>query len=146
MTINASQVSDQDLSDPPDFMAANYQWSFSTGPDPCLTSFTSIPVIQGSTNVSPRVGEKHTVRGVVVGDFQDGNSFGGFYLQDPLGDNDLATSDGIFVFAPGSMDVAVGDEVAARGTVTEFNGLTEIGSISAVNRCGVGSPRRGDDR
>ncbi len=140
VTINASQVSDQDVNDPPDFMTANYQWSFSTGADPCTTSFTSIPVIQGSTNVSPRVGEKHTVRGVVVGDFQDGNSFGGFYLQDPLGDNDVATSDGIFVFAPGSLDVAVGDEVAARGIVTEFNGLTEIGSIAAVNRCGAGSP------
>lgn len=140
VTINASQVSDQDINDPPDFMAANFEWSFSTGPDPCTTSFTSIPVVQGSGTASQHDGEKLTVRGVVVGDFQTGASFGGFYLQDPLGDSNVATSDGIFVFAPGTLDVAVGDEVAVRGIVDEFNGLTEITSISAVNRCGAGSP------
>ncbi len=140
VTINASQVSDQDANDPPDFMAANYQWSFTTGADPCASPFTSIPTIQGSTNTSPRVGETHLVRGVVVGDFQDGASFGGFYLQDPVGDGNTATSDGIFVFAPSATDVAVGDDVAVKGTVTEFNGLTEINSNAAgVTRCGLGN-------
>ncbi len=141
VTINASQVSDQDSNDPPDFMAANYQWSFTTGADPCTSPFTTIPVIQGDDTASEHVGETHLIRGTVVGDFQGGTSFGGFYLQDPAGDSNTATSDGIFVFAPSATDVAVGDDVAVKGTVTEFNGLTEINSNAAgVTRCGAGSP------
>lgn len=140
VTINASQVSDQDSNDPPDFMAANYQWSFATGADPCTSPFTQIPVIQGDDAASEHVGETHLIRGVVVGDFQTGASFGGFYLQDPVGDSNTATSDGIFVFAPSATDVSVGDDVAVRGTVTEFNGLTEINSNAAgVTRCGLGT-------
>ncbi|HEY0377924.1 MAG TPA: ExeM/NucH family extracellular endonuclease [Pyrinomonadaceae bacterium] len=141
VTVNASQVSDQDANDPPDFMAANYQWSFTTGTDPCTSPFTSIPVIQGSDAASHHVGEFHTVRGVVVGDFQGGTTFGGFYLQDPVGDSDTATSDGVFVFAPSAADVSVGDDVVVKGTVAEFSGLTEINSNAAgVTRCGVGGP------
>ena len=51
--------------------------------------------------------------------------FDGYYLQD-AGDGDAATSDGIFVYAPGGLDVAVGDEVHVVGTVSEFFGMTEI--------------------
>jgi predicted extracellular nuclease len=140
VTVNASQVSDQDANDPPDFMAANYQWSFTTGADPCASPFTSIPVIQGSGTASQHVGEIHTVRGVVVGDFQGGTTFGGFYLQDPVGDSDTQTSDGIFVFAPSASDVAVGDDVVVKGTVAEFSGLTEITNTTGVTRCGVSGP------
>ena len=71
-----------------------------------------------------------TIEGVVVGDYQNTTSeFGGYYLQEEAADADAnpATSEGVFVFANGfGPDVDPGDLVRARGTVAEFNGLTEI--------------------
>ncbi|HEX8530972.1 MAG TPA: lamin tail domain-containing protein, partial [Cytophagales bacterium] len=66
---------------------------------------TAIYTIQGSGSASPVVGQTVTTRGVVVGDFQGSTSLNGFFLQDATGDGNSATSDGIFVFAPGSPDV-----------------------------------------
>ena len=57
----------------------------------------------------------------------------GFYLQDPRGDNDEATSDGLFVFtrAPGAP--AVGDAVRVTGRVAEFiPGGTASGNLSST--------------
>ena len=73
------------------------------------------------------------IEGVVVGDFQnnaslDNGDLNGFYVQDPIGDGDPTTSDGIFVYASGGMDVSVGDAVRVRGSVSEYHGLTEIGA------------------
>ncbi len=44
----------------------------------------------------------------------------GFYLQDPAGDGDPETSDGIFVFTRGAPAAAAGDRLRVRGVVTEF--------------------------
>ncbi len=111
----------------------------------CGDPFTPIYDIQGSGAASPIVGQIVSTEGVVVGDFQpgDGDLFdsdlGGFYIQDPTGDGDPATSDGIFVFAPGSQDVAVGDAVRVRGRVDEHFNLTELTSVSSVQVCGTGT-------
>lgn len=110
----------------------------------CGDPFTRIYAVQGSGPASPLVGSEVAVEGVVVGDFQDddGDLFDtdldGFYMQDASGDGDAATSDGIFVFAPGSTDVSVGDLVRVRGTVVEFSNLTEIGNVSLVLQCSTG--------
>lgn len=87
-------------------------------------STVTIGSVQGSGDASPVVGDLVDIEGVVVGDFQTGG-FDGYYLQD-AGDSDSATSDGIFVYAPGGLDVAVGDEVHVVGSVSEFFGMTEI--------------------
>ena len=50
---------------------------------------------------SPLDGTEVATKGVVVGDFQVGGK-NGFYLQDPVGDGDASTSDGIFVYYTGS--------------------------------------------
>ena len=70
-----------------------------------------IGAVQGSGDATPLAGRQVTVRGVVVGDVP---GFSGFYLQDPDGDGDAATSDGIFVFS--SVPVDLGDTVAVTGT------------------------------
>lgn len=44
----------------------------------------------------------------------------GFYLQDPNGDGDIATSDAIFVFTGSVPGVAIGDALDVSGTVSEF--------------------------
>ena len=77
--------------------------------------------VQGSAAATPLSGQPVTVRGTVVGDVP---GFSGFYLQDADGDDDAATSDGIFVFSPVAVDL--GDTVVATGTAGEFSGQTQI--------------------
>jgi len=98
-----------------------------------------------------------TVRGVVVGDFQNSGSasvkLNGFFVQQLVPDADPLTSEGVFVYAPsGSTRVAVGDFVQVTGEVTEFgqtagagakpDSITEIAGTSAtaltISVCGSG--------
>jgi predicted extracellular nuclease len=107
----------------------------------CGDPATLIHVIQGSGPVSPEVGTIHTVEGVVVGDFENTateTGLGGFFVQeeDDDADADPMTSEGIFVYT-GSSDIGVskGDTVRIRGTVTEYFGLTELGSVTDFAIC-----------
>jgi endonuclease/exonuclease/phosphatase family metal-dependent hydrolase len=63
----------------------------------------------------------------------------GFYLQDPLGDGDPATSDGIFVYTHDAPTVQLGACVLVqRAQVTEFYEKTELSYMKAVvpsDRC-----------
>ena len=96
--------------------------------------------MQGSGAASPLDGSVVTIEGVVVGDFQQPGSFGGYYLQEEDADADAnpATSEGIFVFNTAT-DVAVGDVVRVRGTVDEFNDLTELTAVNATEVCASGA-------
>ena len=96
-------------------------------PDPvadCSATPVTIGSVQGSGAATPIPGQDVLIAGVVVGDFQQGG-FDGFYVQD-AGDGDPATSDGIFVYEPGGIDVQIGQAVSVAGTAKEFSGLTEI--------------------
>ncbi len=96
----------------------------------CESPVVSIGSVQGTEDASAGEGTDVIVSGVVVGDFQVGG-FNGYYIQD-AGDGDAATSDGIFVYAPGGASVDVGDEVIVAGAVTEYFGLTEITPTEVV--------------
>ena len=101
-------------------------------------STTPIHDIQGAGNASPRVGETLTTGGVVTAVFP---GLKGFYLQDPVGDGNPATSDGIFVFVNSATmpaGVAVGNHITVKGTVAEFNGLTELTAPAAITVLGTG--------
>ncbi|MFI8516306.1 endonuclease/exonuclease/phosphatase family protein [Streptomyces sp. NPDC085481] len=75
--------------------------------------------IQGTTRVSPLVGKQVTgVTGIVTGVRTYGSR--GFWIQDPMADDNEATSEGIFVFTSSVPTVAVGDAVSLNGTVTEY--------------------------
>ena len=72
----------------------------------------------------------------------------GFYLQDPTGDGDDATSDGIFVFTGSAPRVSVGDELEVSGTVSEFfpggtdtrnQPITQISGSSTVTTLSTGN-------
>lgn len=90
--------------------------------------------VQGSGDATPLLGQTVIVEGVVVGDFQnngqsDNGDLNGFHVQEEDGDADAdaSTSEGIFVYTPGSpVDVSVGDVVRIRGTADEFSGLTQL--------------------
>jgi len=71
--------------------------------------------IQGAGHLSPFVGTTVKTSGVVTG-----TAFRGYYVQDPTGDGNEATSDGIFVFTGDPPSVSVGDLVEIEGSVSEF--------------------------
>lgn len=108
-------------------------------PEACGDSFTPIYTVQGNGLASPYDGQEVAVEGIVVGDFQLNAQLKGFYIQDAAGDGDAATSDGIFVYAPGGLDVNAGDHVRVRGVVDEYYNLTEITSVSKVWLCSSGN-------
>jgi predicted extracellular nuclease len=88
---------------------------------------TTVPIydIQGAGHISPYMGQTVTTEGVVTA-----VAFSGYYVQDPVGDGDDATSDGMFVFKTGSKP-NVGDFVELTDTVTEFiPGGADTGNLS----------------
>lgn len=87
----------------------------------------SIPQIQGSTVVSPYVGQMVATSGIITAVTSNG-----FFLQDPLGDGDPNTSDGIFVYTSAKPTVAAGDSVNVTGRVAEFPVPVNVGDPSAT--------------
>jgi len=95
----------------------------------------SIAQIQGSGASSPMVGQTVSTAGVVTQVLNNG-----FYLQDPVGDGNDATSDGVFVYTAAAPTVAVGDSVSLNGAVAEYTAgsaaagtLTELKDISGLS-------------
>ena len=136
LTVDAAAVSDGDAIDPPDTMVSSRTTTFTTlAGDPCVIEATPIWAIQGS-GPSAAITGPVTTRGVVVGDYEGGQSLRGFYMQDGTGDGNAATSDAIFVFESDNADhVSVGDLVGVTGTAGEFQGQTQI-TASSVSTCG----------
>jgi len=75
----------------------------------------TIMEIQGAAHTSPHVGAFVETEGVVTV-----VRFSSFYMQDPAGDGDNATSDAILVFTGSNPGVTVGDAVTVVGSVSEF--------------------------
>jgi uncharacterized protein len=71
--------------------------------------------IQGADHQTAFAGQVVTTSGIVTGVLATG-----FYMQDSIGDDNVATSDGIFVSTVTAPTVAVGDSVFVSGTVVEF--------------------------
>ncbi|RNL61986.1 ExeM/NucH family extracellular endonuclease [Nocardioides marmoriginsengisoli] len=100
----------------------------------------TIEEVQGSGSASPLAGIKVITKGVVTASYPTGG-FKGFYLQTPGtgGELDLGehtTSNAVFVYAgsiPAGSYPALGSYVQVTGTVSEFNGLTEISPGAAAN-------------
>ncbi|MBK7598203.1 MAG: ExeM/NucH family extracellular endonuclease [Acidobacteria bacterium] len=145
VTVTAAQVTDQDVNDPPDLMAMDYIFSFTTDASGvCGDPATLISAVQGSGTTSPLVGNVVTVEAIVTGDYQGTGQFGGYYLQeeDANADGNPATSEGIFVFNT-AFPVNVGDKVRVTGTVAEFlssgQTLTQLSTVSSVQVCSTGN-------
>ena len=87
--------------------------------------------IQGAGHLSPYDTDFVATTGVVTA-----VAFGGFYMQDPTGDGNLATSDGIFVSS--SAGVAIGDMVSVAGNVAEnIGGGPATGNLSVTQLTGL---------
>jgi uncharacterized protein len=91
--------------------------------------------VQGSGATSPLLGQSIILEAIVVGDFQATNELNGFFIQeeDVDADTNPLTSEGVFVYTAGTgVNVNVGDRVRVTGTVAEFNGLTELSTVTTT--------------
>ncbi|WP_242688430.1 cell wall-binding repeat-containing protein [Bacillus sp. Cs-700] len=77
----------------------------------------SIHDIQGAGHASPYEGKAVTkIAGIVTA--KDGNN--AFYMQEENPDDNVATSEGIYVYKSGGAGVSVGDKVEVDGQVKEY--------------------------
>ncbi|MBR0568216.1 ExeM/NucH family extracellular endonuclease [Azoarcus sp. L1K30] len=135
LTVAANAVNDLDGT--PTAMASDFVASFNIA-DRCAQAFTPIYAIQGRGMASSVTGTV-TTRGVVIGDYEGPSpALRGFYIQDPAGDGDPETSDGLFVFNGNNDSVALGQSVLVTGNVSEYQDQTQI-SASNIVTCGAGS-------
>lgn len=90
----------------------------------------TIPQIQGTGITSPYASSLIKTTGIVTSKFIGTNKIGGYFIQDELGDNNFASSDGIFVL--NNIDnINIGDKVELTGTIEEFNGRTQIKAVTS---------------
>ncbi|MDX1518110.1 MAG: ExeM/NucH family extracellular endonuclease, partial [Woeseiaceae bacterium] len=89
-----------------------------------------IAAVQGDGPMSPFVGRRVSIRGIVSGDFQDGDddesgNLGGFFVQSA---SDTEPPAGLFVYdgRNSRIDVRAGDVVVVAGTVQEHFGETQL--------------------
>lgn len=101
----------------------------------------TIPQIQGEGDASPYAGSVQTTEGVVTAKVGSG-----FFLQDPDGDGNPLTSDGMFVFTTAGNigTVQVGDKIRITGTVSEYTpsgasrSYTELTTITNIAKLAGG--------
>jgi len=115
-------------------------------PAPPPAPSATIMQIQGNGATSPLAGQTVTTSGVVTK-----VNTSGFFLQDPVGDGDPNTSDGIFVFTGTAPTVSAGQAVQLTAKVSEFNtgastnadtaahSVTELGSVTGLAVTGSGT-------
>lgn len=119
-------------------------------PPPSCANPTLISAIQGSGSTSPLAGQNVSTVGIVTA-IKSAGSSSGFFLQDPTGDANPATSEGIFVFTGSNLpaNAAVGNSVCVTGPVVEFNStqsvpagsptLTEISTPNSLTLLSAGN-------
>ncbi|HEU4850627.1 MAG TPA: Ig-like domain-containing protein [Telluria sp.] len=116
-----------------------------TGADPIdfrtIDAMTRIFDIQGAGHTSPYEGKLVNTRGVVTA--IDSTGTRGFWIQDPEGDGNAATSDAVFVFS--TQAVNVGDLVELQGVVDEYGGnddnnltITELTQVQGLTVLSTG--------
>jgi predicted extracellular nuclease len=118
-----------------DSASASGSATFTFQVSPAAPTIVAIAAIQGTnTDTSPLVGQTVTTQGVVTADYPTGG-FNGFYLETggaggtAAADATPGASDAVFVFGSiSAAQVTVGESVQVTGTVSEFQGATEIGS------------------
>jgi predicted extracellular nuclease len=101
---------------------------------PAAVSHT-IPQIQGPGNTSPYANTVQTTEGVVTAKVGSG-----FFIQDPDGDGNPLTSDGLFIFTTAANigTVQVGDKIRISGSIIEYTpsaatrSYTEMQNVTAI--------------
>jgi uncharacterized protein len=134
--VNAGQTFSTDTTTSSSTSSSTTTTTLPPGPCPVPPAITPISTIQGDTDVTPCAGRPVLIDGVVVGDYEGASpALRGFYLQeqDAQQDGDPATSEGIFVFNGNNHSVDLGDVVHVQGTVSEFQGQTQVSAQSITS-------------
>jgi len=91
---------------------------------------------------TPLSGQVVSTEGIVVADYQTNANVpgtrNGFFMQSITPDADPDTSEGLFVYTT-ALDVVVGDHVRVTGKATEYNGLTQVSTVSQILVCSSGN-------
>lgn len=109
------------------------------------TDITPVSVIQGHGKTSPLAGKKVAVNGVVTAVFAGKDKLNGFFLQQPEPDDDVSTSEGIFIHDPAQLfkgktgDLIqvigeVGELKSTRSSLTHIKNVSNIFTLSENNR------------
>ncbi|GGW80347.1 ExeM/NucH family extracellular endonuclease [Alteromonas halophila] len=99
----------------------------------CGENATLISAVQGNGFVTPLEGQQVVVEGIVT---HVAPGLDGFYLQEEATDtdNDPATSEGVFVYAPGE-SVSQGAQLRVLATAGEYFSQTQLSDIAGVSEC-----------
>jgi len=109
-------------------------------PFACGQAATPLSAVQGQGPVSPLQGHVVDIEAVVVGAFQQPGQWGGVFVQEEEEDQDdnPDTSEALFIHT--RKTAKPGDLLRARGTVTEFEGLTELHPVTETRVCSRDNP------
>lgn len=99
---------------------------------PSLKSVT-IMEIQGTGQISPLVGDRIQTRGIVTAISNDRKNF---WIQDPTGDENLATSDAVYVF-DADIVPTVGDLVSVTGSIAEYTSSSRSNDLPSTEIVGA---------
>lgn len=101
----------------------------------CSPTATAIYEIQGSGDTTPLSNQQVQACGIVVG---VAPGLSGFFIQDLTGDDNIATSDGVFVYRGSqAFDIALGDVVEVSGQAKEYNDVTQVSASDSSNELTV---------
>ncbi len=122
-------------------MGLYFSFALAQVDDFCKAEVDLVPIfkVQGTERRSSLSGDIITVEGVVTATFFAKDSLAGFFLQDPLGDNNPLSSDALFVKAtPDDFDTKIlaGDYLRVKGKVLERSEFTQLDRIEALASCG----------
>lgn len=102
----------------------------------CNAPVTTITEIQGNGKHSAQSNQLVTVKGVITGDFRGKNALEGFFIQQLKPDNDIKTSEGLFIHHRDTFQkLQIGDVVMVKGRVSEQFDVTQITQVAAVKVC-----------
>lgn len=130
-----------------DFAPTNSAGETYSDTDPGDPGETTTPIheIQGSGDASPLVGQTVTTTGFVTAAYPTGG-YRGYTVQEAGSGADTDdSSDAVFVFSSATVgQVAIGDYVQVSGTVSEYQGLTELtvasGGLTELDASGLTPP------
>lgn len=108
----------------------------------CGAAATPIAAIQGRGATSPLEGREVSVEAVVSAIFQDTLGLAGFHLQQSEADAESTSPAGLFVYQgmASRVEVRAGEVLRVQGTVTEYDGMTELSQVASIQHCGMASP------
>lgn len=115
--------------------------SLSLAQSVCDNDIIPVYQLQGSGRRSPYAGKIVSTKAVVTAVYPGS----GFYIQDAIGDDDVTTSDAIFVRITKRSDyvdtaIKIGDIVFVQGKLLERNELSQLDRLKALEVCGQSEP------